>query len=150
MSCGKLFCDNHGKHYAGMFACPSCLARGRRDVMGKAREGGSVITHIRPQRITHMLVLIDRRPVKGEAAFVQGMLGWLYDGRGQPYSRLVDAQTKMHVMIVGPEDFSESFIANMALVHFPALWNHTPVLNKIIYQRFNGPEGRGTTIEVRE
>lgn len=31
-----------------------------------------------PQRITHMLVLIDRNPAKGEAAFIQGMLGWLY------------------------------------------------------------------------
>jgi len=101
------------------------------------------------QRITHMLVLIDRKPAKGEAAFVQGMLGWLYASDGQPYSRLVDAETKMHVMIVGPQDFSEDYIAHMALVHFPAIWNRTPVLNEIKYQRFHGPEGNGTTIEQR-
>ena len=26
MSCKQLFCDAHGTHYAGMFACPQCLA----------------------------------------------------------------------------------------------------------------------------
>jgi len=97
-----------------------------------------------------MLVLIDRNPAKGEAAFVQGMLGWLHAAGGTPYSRLVDAETKMHVMIVGPQDFNESYIANMALVHFPALWNRTPVLSQVAYQRFHGPEGNGTTIELRE
>ena len=100
-------------------------------------------------RITHMLVLIDRDPVKGQAAFVQGMLGWLCASDGQPYSRLVDAETKIHVMIVGPQSFDESYIVNMALVHFRAVWNRTPVLSEIIYQRFNGPEGNGTTIEQR-
>lgn len=31
MSCQKLFCDSHGKHCAGMFACSACLASSRRD-----------------------------------------------------------------------------------------------------------------------
>lgn len=35
MSCKKLFCGNHGEHYAGMFACPDCLARARRDRMSR-------------------------------------------------------------------------------------------------------------------
>lgn len=98
------------------------------------------------KKITHMLVLIDRDPVKGQAAFVQGMLNWLYVD-GAPYSRFVDQQTKIHVMIVGPQSFNESYIANMALVHFRAVWNRTPVLSEILYQPFNGPEGNGTTIE---
>ena len=93
-----------------------------------------------------MLVLIDKEPLKGESAFVQGMLGWLYVD-GLPYSQFVDAQTKTHVMVVGPQEFNENFIAHMALVHFRALWDRTPVLNEILYQRFHGPEGNGTTIE---
>ena len=102
------------------------------------------------KRITHMLVLIDRKPAKGEAAFVQGMLGWLKADGGVPYSQYVDDQTKMHVMIIGSQKCDESLIANMALVHFPALWNLEPVLSEIIYQPFHGPEGNGTTIELRE
>ena len=51
------------------------------------------------KRITHMLVLIDRKPAKGEAEFVRGMLGWLKADGGVPYGQLVDDQTKMNVMI---------------------------------------------------
>ena len=29
MRCKKMFCDSHGTHYAGMFACPECLAGAR-------------------------------------------------------------------------------------------------------------------------
>ncbi len=58
---------------------------------------------------------------------------------GVPYSRFVDAETKIHVMIVGPQSFNKSYIANMALIHFRAVWNRTPVLSKILYQRFHGP-----------
>ena len=102
------------------------------------------------QRITHMLVLIDRNSAKGEAAFVQGMRGWLFAGDGRPYSQLVDDETKTHVMIVGPQVFNETYISDMASVHFPAVWNLTPVLRELSYQRFHGPEGNGTTIERRE
>jgi hypothetical protein len=35
MSCKKLFCDSHGTHYAGMFACPSCLSGARQSWRGQ-------------------------------------------------------------------------------------------------------------------
>lgn len=35
-ACQKVFCDSHGKHYAGMFACLECLKRSRRDWQSKA------------------------------------------------------------------------------------------------------------------
>ncbi|HQL86595.1 MAG: hypothetical protein GX574_10520 [Lentisphaerae bacterium] len=48
------------------------------------------------KRFTHMLALIDRGPLQGQAAFMQGMLSWLYVD-GVPYPRFVDAETKIHI-----------------------------------------------------
>ena len=32
MSCGQQFCEDHGTHYAEMFACPQCLAGASRRI----------------------------------------------------------------------------------------------------------------------
>lgn len=98
------------------------------------------------KRISHLLVLIDRKPREGEAAFVEGMLQWLFVD-GQQYVRFVDGQTRIRIVIVGPHDFNEAYIANAALIHFRANWGLTPDLSEIRYQKFNGPKGNGATIE---
>lgn len=100
------------------------------------------------KRITHLLVLHSRRPNKDETLFVREMLN-VMSVDGEPKWGFVDEDTKIHFLVVGPQEFDEAYITNMALVHFRSLWNVdvAPFLREIQYSRFSGPEGKGTTIE---
>jgi hypothetical protein len=44
MVCEKLFCDSHGTHHAGKFACHSCLQAQRRRTIDELRRMGSSVS----------------------------------------------------------------------------------------------------------
>lgn len=116
----------------------------------KVAPPGASLTqhHAEPERITHMLVLVDRTPAQGMGRFTQEMLGWL-KFEGQPYGEFVDGNTKVHAQTIeAGTNIDEAFISHMALVGFRAHWGWAPDLKKVRYQQFSGPRGNGVTIEV--